>query len=140
MGLGERAADRQEVVTEMSGAIGSVFLGLTVGCARCHNHKFDPILQSDYYQLQAIFRSTELKDAEIATPEQKAVYYWAKKDYDARLEPVKKALEENEKRARAVLREKKFAELEPKLRDALAIPEDKRTAEEKTLAKNAKEQ
>ena len=136
----DKEADRQEVVTEMSGAIGSVFLGLTVGCARCHNHKFDPILQSDYYQLQAIFASTELKDAEIATPDQKAVYYWAKKDYDARLEPVKKALEENEKRARSELREKKLAALEPKLRDAFAVPEDKRTEEQKTLAKDAKEQ
>jgi hypothetical protein len=136
----DEEVNRQELVTEMSGAIGSVFLGLTVGCARCHNHKFDPILQADYYRLQAIFASTELKDVEIATADQKAAYYWAKKDYEARLDPVKKQIEEIEKRARAVLREKKLAELEPKLRDALAIPEDKRTAEQKTLAENAKEQ
>jgi len=71
----DEEANRQEIVTEMSGAIGSVFLGLTVGCARCHNHKFDPILQSDYYRLQAIFASTDLKDTEIATADQKAAYY-----------------------------------------------------------------
>ncbi len=136
----DEEANRQEVVTEMSGAIGSVFLGLTVGCARCHNHKFDPILQSDYYRLQAIFASTELKDVEIATAGQKAAYYWAKKDYEARLDPVKKAIEDTEKRARALLREKKLAGLDPKLRAALDIPEDKRTPEQKTLAENAKEQ
>jgi len=37
---------------------GQVFLGLTVNCARCHDHKFDPIATKDYYQLAAIFSST----------------------------------------------------------------------------------
>jgi hypothetical protein len=136
----DEEANRQEIVTEMSGAIGSVFLGLTVGCARCHNHKFDPILQSDYYRLQAIFASTELKDTEIATADQKAAYYWAKKDYEAHLDPVKNQIAEIEKRARGVLHDKKLAGLEPKLREALDIPKDKRTPEQETLAKNAEEQ
>src|SRR4029077_4536848 len=120
--------NRQEVVTEMSGAIGSVFLGLTVGCVPCPNHKCDPTLQADYYRLQAIFASTELKDVEIATANDKAAYYWAKKNYDARHEPVKNAIDDVEKRARAVLREKKLAELDPKLRAALEVPKDKRDA------------
>ena len=136
----DEEVNRQEVVTEMSGAIGSVFLGLTVGCARCHNHKFDPILQSDYYRLQAIFASTELKDIDISTPLEKSVSYWAKKDYEARLEPIKKAIEDIEKRARGVLREKKLAQLDPKLRAALDVPKDQRDAEQKTLAMNAEEQ
>ena len=136
----DEEANRQEVVTEMSGAIGSVFLGLTVGCARCHNHKFDPILQADYYRLQAIFASTELKDLDISTAVEKSVFYWGKKDYEARLEPVKKAIEDTEKRARGVLREKKLARLDPKLRAALDIPKDKRDADQKTLAMNAEEQ
>ncbi len=136
----DEEANRQEVLTEMSGAIGSVFLGLTVGCARCHNHKFDPILQSDYYRLQAIFASTEFKDVDTAGATDKAAYYWAKKAYEARLDPVKKTIEEIEKPARAMLHEKKLAQLDPKLREVLAVPEDKRTAEQKELAKNAKDQ
>ena len=36
----------------------STFLSLTVHCARCHNHKFDPILQEDYYRLQAVSRAS----------------------------------------------------------------------------------
>ena len=39
-------------------AVGRGLLGLTVGCARCHDHKFDPILTKDYYALAGVFAST----------------------------------------------------------------------------------
>jgi cytochrome c553 len=45
------------------------FLGLTVACARCHDHKFDPISQRDYYALAGVFRSTEYKEYPKAPPE-----------------------------------------------------------------------
>src|SRR5579871_286309 len=48
---------RQEILNDMTDTTSQVFLGLTVGCARCHDHKFDPILQTDYYRLQAFFAS-----------------------------------------------------------------------------------
>src|SRR5262249_14254858 len=53
---------RQEILDDITDATGAVFLGLTVGCARCHNHKFDPILQADYYRLQAFFANTAAAD------------------------------------------------------------------------------
>src|SRR5262249_19885428 len=46
---------RADTVDEMIRATGEAFLGLTVGCARCHDHKFDPITQRDYYSLYATF-------------------------------------------------------------------------------------
>ncbi|MFM7074198.1 MAG: PSD1 and planctomycete cytochrome C domain-containing protein [Planctomycetota bacterium] len=49
-----------DVVDEQIEAVTQAFLGLTVACARCHDHKFDPIPQADYYALAGIFRSTEL--------------------------------------------------------------------------------
>ena len=49
---------RQEILDDITDTTGAVFLGLTYGCARCHNHKFDPILQKDYYRLQAFFANT----------------------------------------------------------------------------------
>jgi Protein of unknown function (DUF1553)/Protein of unknown function (DUF1549) len=52
------AFSRNEVLTEMTDAIGMVFLGLTVGCARCHDHRFDDFPQDDYYRLQAFLGAT----------------------------------------------------------------------------------
>jgi mono/diheme cytochrome c family protein len=50
-----RYLDRDDIVTTTM----SSFVGLTVGCARCHDHKFDPISQDDYYALQAVFAATD---------------------------------------------------------------------------------
>lgn len=46
---------RQDELTDMVNTTGTTFLGLTIGCARCHNHKFDPISQKDFYEFQAVF-------------------------------------------------------------------------------------
>ena len=51
----EVASSRNEVLTERTDIVGTALLGLTVGCARCHDHMFDPIRQVDYYRLQAYF-------------------------------------------------------------------------------------
>ena len=44
-----------DILNDITDVTGEVFLGLSIGCARCHDHKFDPILQKDYYRLQAFF-------------------------------------------------------------------------------------
>ncbi|MFO0844679.1 MAG: DUF1549 domain-containing protein [Gemmataceae bacterium] len=55
MPVGEtmRAAMRQDELEDLVGTVGQTFLGLTVHCARCHDHKFDPVPQRDYYRLVA---------------------------------------------------------------------------------------
>src|SRR5262249_10208631 len=58
---------RQEVLTEITTSVGQTFLALTVNCARCHNHKFDPVLQADYYRLQAVFAGAKGKQVEIVS-------------------------------------------------------------------------
>ena len=47
-----------DIVDEQIDTVGRAFLGLTLGCARCHDHKFDPITTNDYYALAGIFKST----------------------------------------------------------------------------------
>jgi hypothetical protein len=53
---------RQDVLNEITGTVGQVFLGFTVGCARCHDHKYDPIPQRDFYRLQAFFAPMRVED------------------------------------------------------------------------------
>jgi hypothetical protein len=68
----EVALSRNEVLTERTDIVGSAFLGLTIGCARCHNHKLEPIPQKDYYRLQAYIASTAENNVSTATTTQAA--------------------------------------------------------------------
>jgi mono/diheme cytochrome c family protein len=56
---------RQNYLSEVTTTVGSVFLGLSVGCARCHDHKYDPIPQKDYYRLQAFFNAIQVENVEV---------------------------------------------------------------------------
>jgi len=64
------ASSQNEVLTEMTNIVGSAFLGVTVGCARCHDHKFDPFRQTDYYRMQAHFAQLQPNDLVLATREE----------------------------------------------------------------------
>ena len=131
---------REEVLTEIATSVGQTYLGLTVNCARCHNHKFDPILQADYYRLQAVFAGAVGKDVEIATPAEKTAWEAADKAYKERLKPVADALKELAKPYEEGIKAGRLAKLEPKLQEAWKTPKDKRTAEQKVLAENANDQ
>ena len=68
------AYNRNEVLTEMTNITGAALLGVTLGCARCHDHKFDPFRQSDYYRIQAYFSDTSENDVPKSTPEEQAAW------------------------------------------------------------------
>ncbi len=59
---------RQDSLDEIVNNVGQTFLGLSVGCARCHDHKFDPVTQRDYYAMQAFVAGVEYEDRELRTP------------------------------------------------------------------------
>lgn len=63
-----RLMQRQDELADIVNATGTAFLGLTLGCARCHNHKFDPISQTDYYALQAVFAGVDHSDRALPLP------------------------------------------------------------------------
>lgn len=90
---------RQDALSEIVGNTGQVFLGLSVGCARCHNHKFDPIPQRDYYSMQAFFSGVEYGERPWRTPEAEA----RRRQFEAlqpRIAEVKRALARFEPLAR----------------------------------------
>jgi hypothetical protein len=125
---------RQEVMTEMVNGVGATFLGLTLACARCHDHKFDPLSLGDYYRLQAFFGGTKYTDVDLATPAEKAERKAKADGVDKLAAPLKKQVADLDAPVRANIAERKRAALEQKYKDALAVPAEKRTAEQKKLA------
>ncbi|HKI31637.1 MAG TPA: PSD1 and planctomycete cytochrome C domain-containing protein [Gemmataceae bacterium] len=86
---------RYDHLDDMLSTAGSALLGLTLGCARCHDHKFDPIPTRDYYRLLAAFGRTDSADLKL-DPEPE-VYRRAKAEFDAAHAPLVAAREKFEK-------------------------------------------
>ncbi|MFN7926267.1 MAG: PSD1 and planctomycete cytochrome C domain-containing protein [Bryobacteraceae bacterium] len=94
--LGESDNDRVDVTTR-------VFLGLTVGCAQCHDHKYDPIPTRDYYSLLGVFKSSKASEHPLAPPEEVAAYKKAKQLVADRQADLKRFLEAQSKQVAEIL-------------------------------------
>ena len=97
--LSERDKEKltMDVVDEQINTVGSAFMGLTLGCCRCHDHKFDPIPTQDYYALAGIFRSTRTLEGES----QQYVSTWPRRDLPAEPEHVA-AVKDHEARTKTL--------------------------------------
>jgi len=103
---------RMEVVDEQLSSIGRAFMGVTLGCARCHDHPFDPIPTRDYYSMAGIFRSTSsLVPGNVASFHEREL----KDDYDL--------ARKNHAQKKASL-EKKLKEANAKLKSLGGEPEN----------------
>lgn len=78
----DRAEDRFEQLVNRTNTVGTVWLGLTVGCAQCHNHKFDPISQREYYSMMAFWNSVEEQDIDAPLPGETGPYLRALAEYE----------------------------------------------------------
>ena len=124
--------NRIESLTDFVDTTSSVFLGLTVGCARCHDHKFDPIPQRDYYRLQAIFAP--------AVKNRIFLDYNGARGYDIglnyrefKLRDIGNEIDTIQKPYREAIRKKKLSALPKDLREAFEAEESKRTQEQSIL-------
>ncbi|MBL8192096.1 MAG: DUF1549 domain-containing protein, partial [Acidobacteria bacterium] len=99
---------RSDELDDMVSTTSSVFLGLTVGCARCHDHKYDPIPQKDYYRLQAVFFPFQKTEKLLVSDEEKKVHAAANKAVDEKLRPYRAKIAAIEKRVREKLMAEKI--------------------------------
>ncbi len=72
---------RVEQVVDRTSTVGTVWLGLTVGCARCHDHKYDPISQREFFSLYAFFNDADEVDIDAPLPGERGPYLAARPDY-----------------------------------------------------------
>ncbi len=84
------AQQRADEIDDMVGTTGTAFLGLTLGCVRCHTHKFDPIQHTEYYAMAAIFSGVQHGERPLPLPPERAA---ALKRLDGRIRDLEKHLE-----------------------------------------------
>lgn len=83
----------QDLAISAVETISSAFLGMTVGCAKCHDHRFDPIKQSDYYSMKAIFDPLTLRKVTVATAAELQAHGDAIEAYYRAKQPIDEAIE-----------------------------------------------
>jgi hypothetical protein len=128
------AERRQNTLNDMTDTAGLAFLGLTLACARCHDHKFEPLPQTDYYRLQAFFTPAAFRhDLPLATAAERAAHAAAQRAYDTLVKPARDAIAEMEEPYRRRLRAARFAKLSDEARAAHETDAVKRTAAQKEL-------
>ena len=89
---------RNEILNDITDVTGDVFLGFGMGCARCHDHKFDPILQKDYFRLKAFFAGILPQDAQpLATKAEIDAYQSKFAEWESKTADLRAKLAELEK-------------------------------------------
>lgn len=87
--------ERYDELDDMARTVGTTFLGLTVGCARCHDHKYDPITNADYYRIAATFTTTVRSDYDVKLDPEK--YHAALEAFEKEQQPRTAALTKYER-------------------------------------------
>jgi cytochrome c551/c552 len=125
--------NRDEMLTDYVDTTSSVFLGLTAGCARCHDHKFDPISQEDYYRVRAIFApAVKVKVAlnrlsSLGFDVGESVREWKLREIGDQIRAV-------QARCQDEVRTAKMAALPEEVRMALRLSDNERTQRQRELA------
>ncbi len=120
---------KQEVANDLTDTVGSVLLGSTVGCAQCHNHKFDKISQKEYYQLQAFFVNASWNDdVPVASAEEIADYQKKKAKYEAATKDIQSKMDAILQPVIDKLEEDRLSGFVPETRVSITKPESEQNA------------
>jgi hypothetical protein len=123
----------QELAFGAVETISSAFMGMTVGCARCHDHRFDPILNRDYYGMKALFDPLVLDKRVLATAEQIVDHARAVEEYKAKRAVLEAPLIELEAPYRKKLLDERILMLPPDVQAAIRKPEAERNQAERKI-------
>ena len=130
---------RQEILNDITDTVGSTFMAMTYGCARCHTHKFDPILHTDYYRLQAFFANTAADDQIPMTSAEETRRYAARKAvWDEKTAPVRTQLDALLAPAKAKIQKELFDKYPPEIQAAIVKPAAERNPFEWQMYAKAK--
>jgi hypothetical protein len=110
------------------------FMGLSVNCARCHDHKFDPITRKDYYRSMAMIFGNVEYDHPLAPPEKVAEHERVKREVNEQVRPLMRKVFEIEAPYRRAAFEKRLQKFPEEIQVAVRTPEEKRTPGQKLLA------
>lgn len=126
---------RQMSLDDLTGNVGAAFLGLSIGCAQCHDHKFDPLLQTDFYQLQAFFSGIVLEDSvPVGTHAQLEEYRRAEQAWLAETAALRQELTQLERPARIKMQGERRMKFPAEVLEALDTPLEDRTTMQRQLA------
>ena len=125
---------RYDYLDDMLSTTSKSFLALTVNCARCHDHKFDPISRLDYYQMLASFFPTVDYDWPLIPAAEYARYKAIKAEVDGETKPLRAEVRRIEAPYRKAIFEQKLATFPEDIQIAVHTPEEQRTAGQKLLA------
>ncbi len=125
---------RYEYLDDMIATTSRAFMGLSVECARCHDHKFDPIKQKDYYSMMAIFFPYIRYDFPLTSPEEAAAYERKKAAVDAKIKPLRDRITEIEKPYKDLAWEEKLSTFPEDIQLAVRTPEEQSSPGQRLLA------
>jgi hypothetical protein len=113
--------------------ISTAFMGMTVGCAKCHDHKFDPITQKDFYAMKAIFDPLVLKNVMLSTPAEIFANGQKLDEFKRKSAPIQAEIDALVGPYKTKLFEERVALLTPDVQAAVRKPEKQRTAPEQKI-------
>ncbi|MFM1801322.1 MAG: hypothetical protein RJA81_674, partial [Planctomycetota bacterium] len=130
--------NRQLILDDITDTNASLFLGLTVACARCHDHKFDPISQKDYYRFEALFGGLSAEDQyPIGSGMEVALKSTLQSEMNARKELIETAMNRIEQKYWADALQPVAMKLGAETRKSLAKPPERRSSGDITTIRNA---
>jgi mono/diheme cytochrome c family protein len=126
------------ILNDLTDTTADVFLGMGVQCARCHDHKFDPILQKDYFRLQAFFAPIlPYAEGVVASAEERAAYDKKLAEYEAKTGDLLRKLSELEKPFREHAAEDAITKFPPETQAIIRKPANERTPYEQQITELA---